>query len=94
MQEMRKQSRLEREAKVGDPKLLRPERGESREGRPATCGEEEEEDETQAFKAQLANVMERVNTRQGREQEAVGVPCNFGPAFDLAFSSTRGDESD
>ena len=95
MQEMRKQSRIEREAEVEEQKLLHPEGGEGPEtpSRPTTRAEqEEEEEETQALKAQLANVISRVNTRQRREQEQADV--SYGPAFDLAFSHPGDDESE
>jgi len=55
--------------------------------------EDEEEDE-EAFREQLADVIERVNTRQRREQERTGVPCSFGPSFDLPFSHRGDDETD
>jgi hypothetical protein len=53
---------------------------------------EEEEEEAETFREQLAAAIERVNTRQRREDEKKGVPCSFGPSFDLPFSPRR--ESD
>ncbi len=48
--------------------------------------------DVEAFREQLAEVMERVHTRQRREEEEEGLPCNFGPSFDLAFSPRTEDE--
>jgi hypothetical protein len=50
---------------------------------------DEEEEEAETFREQLAAVIERVNTRQRREDEKKGVPCSFGPSFDLPFSPRR-----
>ncbi|KAK4149659.1 hypothetical protein C8A00DRAFT_46763 [Chaetomidium leptoderma] len=57
------------------------------------AGEEEDNDE-EAFREQLADVIERVNTRQRQEEEKAGVPCSFGPSFDLPFSHRSDDETD
>ncbi len=53
----------------------------------------ENEDDSEAFRAQLADVMERVNTRQRREHEQEGVPCDFGPSFGLPFNPRRDSET-
>ena len=53
----------------------------------------ENEDDAEAFRAQLADVMERVNTKQRRGHEQEGVPCSFGPSFDLPFSPRRDSET-
>ena len=94
MQEARNAARLEREdeAKTEEEGKLQPESGG---GHGLVAGRaREDEDDTEAFREQLANVMERVNTRQRREQEEEGVPCSFGPSFDLPFSPRRDDETD
>ena len=54
----------------------------------------ENERDAEAFREQLATVMSRVSTRQRRELEEVGVPCSFGPSFDLPFTPGRDEMSD
>lgn len=94
MQEAMNAARLKRgdEAKTEKEGKLQPESG-SGHGVVAGRGREDEDDR-EAFREQLADVIERVNTRQRREQEEEGVPCSFGPSFDLPFSPRRDDETD
>ncbi|KAL2126707.1 hypothetical protein VTI74DRAFT_378 [Chaetomium olivicolor] len=90
MQEARKQARLEREEEARTEEgELQPENG-GDDGVVTNAGEEE--DDAEAFREQLADVIEQVNTRQRREQEKAGVPCSFGPSFDLPFGH-RSDNS-
>ncbi|KAM5344016.1 hypothetical protein ACJ41O_012553 [Fusarium nematophilum] len=50
-------------------------------------------DEEDVVREKLALVLERLNTRQRREQERASTTCNFGPAFNLPFSHESGDDA-
>ena len=57
-------------------------------------GEQEDEDDGEAFREQLADVIERINTRQRREQERGGVSPSFGPSFNLPFNHREEEGSE
>ncbi|KAK4039495.1 hypothetical protein C8A01DRAFT_16550 [Parachaetomium inaequale] len=50
------------------------------------------QDDSEELREQLAQAIERVTTRQRREQEKQGPGCNFGPSFTLPFNHKSGDE--
>ncbi|KAH7127526.1 hypothetical protein EDB81DRAFT_809455 [Dactylonectria macrodidyma] len=51
----------------------------------------EDGDEEHTMREELADVIERVTTRQRRELQRTGTTCNFGPSFDLPFNYENSD---
>jgi len=49
-------------------------------------------DEEEAVREELADIIERVNTKQRRDHERAGTACNFGPSFNLPFNQESGDD--
>ena len=85
MEEERKAARLEPEDET---------KSEGSNGHSLVAGHSREnEGDSEAFREQLAGVMERVNTRQRQEHEQESVPCSFGPSFDLPFNPRRDSEN-
>ncbi len=85
MEEERNASRLEPEDET---------KSEGSDGHGLVTGHaRENEDDSEVFRAHLADVMERVNTRQRREHRQESVPCSFGPSFDLPFNPRRDSEN-
>jgi hypothetical protein len=87
IQEARHMARLEQEE---ESKIAEEEGGGGHDFVPRRT--REDDGDVEAFREQLAEVMERVNTRQHREEEEEGVPCNFGPSFELPFTPRTEDE--
>jgi MarR-like DNA-binding transcriptional regulator SgrR of sgrS sRNA len=93
LQEVRNAARLEREDEAKAEEEESKSQTESG-GAHSLVARRTHEDDAEAFREQLADVIERINKRQRREQEGESLPCSFGPSFDLPFSPRREDETD
>ncbi|KAH6990186.1 hypothetical protein EDB80DRAFT_729644 [Ilyonectria destructans] len=83
--EFEKERRKER--KPQRPESMTPEAKEEPEEPSSEANVVEDRDEEE-----LASVLERVTTRQRRDQERANTACHFGPSFDLPFSIESSDE--
>ncbi|KAK3996210.1 hypothetical protein QBC44DRAFT_232257 [Cladorrhinum sp. PSN332] len=54
--------------------------------------EDEEDEEVESLREELADVVERINTRQRRERERDQMECSFGPSFDLPFQGNTSED--
>jgi len=77
----------EREGGVSRVERVKSEKGLEGDGDGDGDGEREDE-----LRNELADALEKVETRQRREKRKGSVPCNFGPSFDLPFQ--HGNDSD
>ncbi|KAK4232996.1 hypothetical protein C8A03DRAFT_48315 [Achaetomium macrosporum] len=93
--EMAKMREARRQGRVEVERREEGEEGEEQEDGKVEGGlQKPEEEDEEAFREQLADAIERINTRQRREQERAGVPPSFSPSFDLPFSHRDEEERD
>ncbi|KAF7548514.1 hypothetical protein G7Z17_g7012 [Cylindrodendrum hubeiense] len=76
----------ERERKQQHPDLTRPETKDEPGQSPSDTTVAEGGDDEENMREELADVLEKVTTRQRREQERSNTNCHFGPSFDLPFN--------
>lgn len=81
-----------KERKPQHPEPTTPEAKEEPEEPSSEANVVEGGDEEEATREELSSVLERVTTRQRRDQERANTACHFGPSFDLPFSIESSDD--